>query len=153
MSGLTSKYLEDFGKKYCNTFLGVYPSDLHPNIKDNSKFSLIFNESKHDQEGTHFVGVYATRKRIFLMDSLGLKCENENILEFLKSSKRDIVETKKQIQSFDSIYCGYFSIAFILFMCVHESPSMFLRIFSTKNLEANNKIVVDLIICLLKKIK
>ena len=153
MSGLTSKYLEDFGKKYCNTFLGVYPSDLHPNIKNKSTFSLIFNESKHDQEGTHFVGVYANRKRIFLMDSLGLKCENENILEFLKSSKRDIVETKKQIQSFDSIYCGYFSIAFILFMCVHEYPSKFLKNFSTKNLEANNKIVVDLIICLLKKIK
>ena len=85
------------------------------------------------------------------MDSLGLKCENENILEFLKSSKRDIIETKKQIQSFDSIYCGYFSISFVFFMCLNESPAKFLKIFSIKNLEANNKIVVDLIICLLKK--
>ena len=65
MSGLTSKYLEDFGKKYCKIFLGVFPSDIHPNIENCEKFSLIFNESAHDQEGTHFVSVYANKKKYF----------------------------------------------------------------------------------------
>lgn len=153
MSGLTSKYLENFGQKYCNFFLGVFPSDLHPDILKRKNFSLIFNESEHDKEGTHFVGIYANQKKIFLMDSLGLKCENINILKFLQSSERDIVEIKHQIQSFDSIYCGYFSVAFILFMCVKESPPDFLKIFSKKNLKTNDKIVIDLILCLLKENK
>ncbi len=151
MSGLTSKYLEDFGKKICDYFVGVYPCDLAPNIEHLDVFTLIFNESKHDEDGTHFVCIYADKKDIILFDSLGLKCENPFILNFLKSTGRDIIETRHQIQSFDSIFCGYFCLGFVLFMCKKKNINSFFEIFHKTNLKLNDKIIVDMIIFLINK--
>ena len=150
MSGLTSKYLEELGQKYCKNFLGVFPCNLHPNIEKSVIFSVIFNESKHDETGTHFVCVYAKKNDIFYFDSLGLKCENKYILKFLEKSQRNIIDVNKQIQSFDSIFCGYFCLSYILFMCLNKNLSSYFNMFNMENLKINDKIVTELIIKLLK---
>ena len=150
MEGLTSKHLEDFGQKHCKNFLGVFSCDLHPDITKRTTFSVIFNESKHNEDGTHFVSVYAKKNVVYYFDSLGLKCENEYILKFLNSTRRNVIEICRQIQSFHSIFCGYFSLSFILYMCNNMSYKKYINMFSTQNLKLNDKIVVELIIKLLK---
>ena len=150
MTGLTSKYLEQMGQKYCKNFIGVFPCNIQPNIKKYVNFSLIFNESKHNEKGTHFVCLYAKKNNIFYFDSLGLKCENEYILNFLEKSKRNIIDVDTQIQSFDSIFCGFFCLSFVIFMCQNKNFKSYLNIFNKENLKLNDKIVTDLLIQLLK---
>jgi len=149
MSGLTSKHLESFGQKHCENFLGVFSCDIHPEINGKKVFSVIFNESTHDEDGSHFVCIYAREKTLYYFDSLGLKCENKYILQFINLCNRKIVETNIQIQSYDSIFCGYFCLSFILFMCLNISYNKYFNFFSKTNLTLNDKIVVHLIIKLL----
>jgi hypothetical protein len=56
MAGLTNKYVEDFGRKHCKNFIGTFPCNILPDVEENDIFSLVFNESRHDEEGSHFVG-------------------------------------------------------------------------------------------------
>lgn len=147
--GLTANYLENLGKKHCKHFLGVFSCNMHPNIENCEIFSVIFNESRHNEEGTHFVCVFAKKNVIYYFDSLGLKCENDYIIRFLNSSGREIIEIRKQIQSFESVFCGFFSLSFILCMCKNISEINYVKMFNTKNLKLNDIIVVDLIIKIL----
>jgi len=147
MSGLTNGYVENLGKKHCKYFLGVFPCNVQPKINKNTKnFSLIFNESKHDEDGTHFIAIYSRDNTIYYFDSLGLKCENEYILKFMNQFGRNIIQNDKQIQSYNSIFCGYFCLSFITFMTKHDNVKKFLNIFNDKNLKLNDKIVVELLI-------
>lgn len=148
MSGLTNKYVEDFGLKHCKNFLGVFPCNLHPEVGIANSFSIIFNESKHDEEGTHFVCVYSNEKIIYYFDSLGLKLENDYILNFINKHLhgKKLTENKTQIQSYDSIFCGYFCLSFAMFMTSNINIKKYYNIFNVNNLKINDKIVVDLII-------
>jgi hypothetical protein len=69
MSGLTNGQLETLGKKmFKNNFSGVYPSDSTPHIsKNNHNFSLIFNLSKHNKPGTHYVAVIKKKKKYCIL--------------------------------------------------------------------------------------
>lgn len=150
MSGLTNGYVEDIGKKHCKNFLGVFPCNVHPKInKKTTDFSIIFNESKHNEDGTHFVAIYCYKDKIFYFDSLGLKCENNYILKFISSLERDIIQSDKQVQSYNSIFCGYFCLAFVIYMIEHRNLRKFLNIFDEKNLKLNDKVVVEFLINLL----
>ena len=151
MSGLTNDYVETLGKKHCKSFIGVFPCNIHPEINKSTKqFSLIFNESKHNESGTHFVAVYSNNNKIFYFDSLGLKCENEYVLKFLKSFEKEIIQNSKQIQSYNSIFCGYFCLAFVNFMSKQNNLKHFLNIFNDKNLKLNDTIVVEFLINLIR---
>lgn len=154
MSGLTNKYVEDFGKKHCENFIGVFPCNIHPKLDRNTdNFSIIFNESKHNENGSHFVAIYANKNIIYYFDSLGLKCENEYILKFIQSFRKTLLQNNLQIQSYNSIFCGYFCLAFIIFISSQKSINelkKFYDIFNVKNLKLNDKIVSELLIELLK---
>jgi len=150
MSGLTNGYVESIGKKHCKGFLGVFPCNIQPTIKQiNKNFSLIFNESKHNEDGSHFIAVFSNSHKIYYFDSLGLKCENEYILKFINQFNKEIIENNVQIQSYNSIFCGYFCLAFVIFMSINKNHKSFFEIFNVKNLKLNDQIVVDLLIKLL----
>jgi len=148
MSGLTNKYVEDLGKKHCDNFLGVFPCNIHPDVKKINFFSIIFNESKHDEEGTHFVCIYSDKKNIYYFDSLGLKLENIYILNFINKNLngKKFTENKTQIQSYDSIFCGYFCLSFIIYMSSKMNIKKYYKFFSSENLKINDKIVVELLL-------
>lgn len=150
MSGLTNKYVERLGNQYLKTFVGVYPCDIQPNVGEGEIFSIIFNESKHNEEGTHFVAIYANKRYLYYFDSLGLKLENKYIEMFCGLQGRQLIESKKQVQSFDSLFCGYFCISFLMFMEKIGYFSRFFECFSKTDLNINNKIAVELIINLAK---
>lgn len=138
MSGLTNGYLNETGKKMIGkTFIGSFPCDLQPNVRNKKKISIIFNLSKHNEKGTHFVAVFADSKRLLYFDPLGNKCENKNIIKFLKRNKesRKIVKKSPKIQSDESIFCGYFCLGFLLAMSLNIPSKIF---FNTFNLKSQN---------------
>lgn len=151
MSGLTNKYVEDLGKKHCKNFIGTFPCNILPDIRGKDTFSLVFNESKHNEEGSHFVCIFADKNYIYFFDSLGLKCENEYILNFLRTTGRKIKENDIQIQSYDSIFCGYFCLSFIFYMSKGYIYTKYFKIFSKNDLKLNDKIVIELLLKMLNK--
>ena len=150
MSGLTNKYVENIGKEHCRDFIGTFPCNILPEIEGKESFSVIFNESRHDEEGTHFVAVFANKEKIFYFDSLGLKCENKYINSFIETSGREIKENNVQIQSYNSIFCGYFCLSFIIFMTKKYEYDKYFEIFSKNNLKLNDTITVDLLLAMMK---
>jgi hypothetical protein len=151
MSGLTNKYVEDIGKKHSKNFIGTFPCNIHPDVQGKETFSLVFNESKHNEEGSHFVCVFAEKNKIYYYDSLGLKCENKYILEFLNTSGRKIKENDIQIQSYDSIFCGYFCLSFVFYMSKGYVYEKYFKIFDKNNLKLNDKIVIELLLEIINK--
>jgi hypothetical protein len=149
MTGLTNKYVEDIGKLLCKNFIGTFPCNILPDIKNVKSFSIIFNESRHDEEGSHFVAVFADKEKIYYFDSLGLKCENKYILNFILSTGREIIENNTQIQSYDSIFCGFFCLSFIIYMSKKCEYKNFFKIYS-KNLKLNDEITVELLLAMIK---
>lgn len=148
MSGLTNQYVEDLGKQIIGKdFLGTFPCDIHPNVKKKNVFYLVFNLSKHDTKGSHFIAIFADEKNLVYFDPLGHKCENKDILSFLKTAKKKRkLKTKFQkIQSCSSIFCGFFCIAFLLSRYCKEPFHSFFKNFSKTNLELNDNTVVNYI--------
>jgi hypothetical protein len=83
MSGLTNQYVEELGKTLIGKeFLGTFPCDIHPNVKKKNVFYLVFNLSKHDTKGSHFIAVFADNKNLMYFDPLGHKCDNKDIYNF-----------------------------------------------------------------------
>jgi hypothetical protein len=151
MSGLTNGYVEKIVKKNCKGFIGVFPCNIQPkNMKNEKNFSLIFNESKHNEDGSHFIAVCSDSNNIYYFDSLGLKCENAYILKFLNQFDKKIIENNKQIQSYNSIFCGYHCLAFVLYMSMNKKYESFFTFFDDNNLKLNDEIVIHLLIKLLK---
>ena len=83
MSGLTNEYVEKIGKKILGQiFLGTFPCDLHPKVKSKKMFCLVFNLSKHDTKGSHFIAVFASKKDIIYFDPYGGNLTNTFIKKF-----------------------------------------------------------------------
>jgi hypothetical protein len=158
MLGLTNNELEKMSKKILGeTFLGVYPSNVKPGItKYNNfstkynNFSLIFNLSKHNEKGTHFVAVVIKNKTVFYFDSYGKPCENENILNFLNQLSPVYFYNKFSIQADNSIFCGIFCLGFLL-SCqkLNLTPEKFINLFTYKSTE-NDQIATNFIVRNLK---
>ena len=145
--GLTIEYIEEIGKQlFSDHFYGCYPADIQPRIKKKT-FSIIFNLSNHNEEGSHFVAIFADTKYLLYFDSFGEKCSNKLILKFLKKEKKDRVfkSNKRVIQSCDSAFCGFFCIGFILSQQMKLPLTKFVKLFSNTNLKQNDDIVIKFI--------
>ena len=151
MGGLTNKELEDLCKFFFKeNFLGVYPCDVLPN-KNFEKFSVIFNLSKHYENGSHFISVTGNKRKIIYFDSFGEPCDNEHILKYMKSFKKPIKVSKQQLQSVHSNFCGLYCLYFLIRCFLkNESLKNFLNHFGIKSLMKNDKLLLKYI---LKEIK
>lgn len=144
MIGLTNDYVENLGLRLVGNYLGTFPCDIQPDVEGLKSFSLVFNESKHDDEGSHFVCVYSTEDKIYYFDSMGLSLENDYIKMFVFSCGRPVVLSDVQIQSFNSNMCGFFCICFLLYMSLGMNFKNFFKCFSS-DLKLNDIIVIDFI--------
>jgi len=61
-----------------------------------------------------------------------------------------LVENKEQVQSFDSLFCGYFCLCFLKYMETTANFPSFCGHFSKSNLKLNDLIVTDFLIKLMK---
>jgi hypothetical protein len=148
MVGLTNEYVENLGKLICgNHFVGTFPCDILPDVDKKKKFALVINLSKHNTSGSHFIAIFADKNNFLYFDPLGMKCENKDILKFIKKNKkrRKMKQKFRKIQSDDSIFCGFFCIAFLISQKLSIPNDLFLKIFDKRNLLRNDKIVINFI--------
>lgn len=148
MSGLTNSEVDFFGKKLLKHFIGVYPCDLLPQSRK-KYYCFIVNLDHHYEKGSHFVSLYIKNKFVFYFDSLGEKCNNLHILDYVKKLNKKLIVQSTKIQSNDSIFCGLYAIAYL--MCVENKIPIikFKKIFIS-DLKMNDKLVVNFISNLFK---
>ena len=147
MSGLTNGYLTDIGKVIIGkSFLGSFPCDMQPKIKRRN-FSVIFNLSKHTEKGTHFIAIFGDNKRLLYFDPLGNKCNNIDILTFIKKHRRfrKVLTKFKQIQSDASIFCGFYCLGFLLAMTQGLTIPSFFKKFNMTHLGENDTHIIKFI--------
>lgn len=148
MVGLTNIEVENIGKKLLgNLFVGVYPADSIPNIKNMTNKSIIFNLSKHTEPGSHYIAVYFKRTKILYFDSYGKSLTNKYIKKNLKKYKRPIFFHTRSIQEPNSIFCGLFALAYLKAVQKNKtSPNNFYKFFNNPPDKQNDEIVTDYLI-------
>lgn len=155
MNGLTNKYVEDlcnlFFKKNRETFLGVFPSDVIPKTRK-KEFAIIFNLSKHDEPGSHFIAIVKKIDKILYFDSLGKKCSVQTIKSFIQKFKLPVIFNTKQIQHNLSNFCGYFCFHF-LYHCFYLKQSLpsYVKLFPFKELKQNDNLLLSFILNFINK--
>lgn len=144
--GLTNRFVEKIGRKILGKkFKGVYPADSHPNMK--SKHFIIFNQSNHDEIGTHFVCFGIVKNKLIYFDSLGFKLDNNKLIKFRKNKfkkKLRFVDMRVKIQSNMSNFCGIFCLAFLLSLKLRDRQ--FFNQFDFYNLKNNDEIALNYIL-------
>lgn len=156
MSGITNKDLEKLSRLFLNkNFLGVFPCDVIPNSnKDN--MSVIFNLSKHNEKGSHFIAIIKRLKKIIYFDSFGKECDNEDIRKYLRKFNLHIEYNKEQIQDNSSSLCGYYCFYFLYF-CFMQNRSLaaFIKKFNInpQNLITNDTVLMKYITKVIEKNK
>lgn len=148
MSGITNGYLEKISKKILgNEFLGVYPCDAHPKI-NKKNFYIIFNLSKHYEEGSHFVCLAKKDNVLTYFDALGTSLTNKDIKKFIKNlikSPLIFLDLKTKIQSDKSDFCGFFCLGFLIAQKKNIAPIKFFNMFE-KRKEKNDSIIKNFIL-------
>lgn len=147
--GMSNFDLEQLGKKCLLNFKGVYPSDSFPIIKkkDELFFSVIFNLSPHNEDGSHFIAVVKKQNNFYYFDSFGDPCNVISLKNNLSNITSKIIYSAKQIQDSKSIYCSLFCLAFILHVQKNVSNNIisFLKLFDNE-LKMNDRIVKNIVI-------
>lgn len=95
-----------------NQFLGVYSRDNLPNqCKPNT--SLILNLDNENGPGTHWVCIYnGSPDAIEYFDSYGFP-PPEEVINYMKKCNKDIAYSTSQLQSLNSVMCGYYCMYYI----------------------------------------
>ena len=149
INGMSNFDLEQLGKKCLINFKGVYPSDSFPILKkkDTLFFSVIFNLSPHDEEGSHFIAVVKKGHHLYYFDSFGDPCNVKTLKNSLSNITSEIIYSAKQIQQTKSIYCSLFCLAFILHVQKNVSNNIisFFKLFDN-DLKMNDRIVKNIVI-------
>jgi hypothetical protein len=137
---VTNGYIEKTGFKILKNFLGCFPSDLQPKTRKEN-FSIVFNLSKHDEEGTHFVAIYTNKTELIYFDSFGKPMENVLLKNFVKKhiKKKKYSFNNTKIQHDQSSFCGIFCLSFLTSMENKQTLKKFISNFNLTHLEKNDK--------------
>ena len=138
-------YIDKTGKKVLKNFLGCFPADLPPKTKK-SNFSVIFNLSKHNEEGSHYVAIYSTTKKIIYFDSFGQPIKNNLIKIFVKKylKRKKFLFNKVKIQDDQSSFCGIFCLSFLACQEKNISLQKYVNLFDKSSLKENDKTCVNI---------
>ena len=82
---------------------------------------------------------------ITYFDSFGIDCFDTNILKVLTRSNKRRIHSNVILQSYESFFCGYFCLAYLISVEKNETLQEFCSYFEKTNLSNNDWIVVDLI--------
>ncbi len=156
MNGLTNKYLESLSNLFFKNigkkkFLGVFPSDVLPETR-RKEFAVIFNLSKHNELGSHFIAIVKKVNEIIYFDSFGEKCYVPTIKSFIQKFGLPITFNTKKIQDDRSNFCGYFCFHF-LYHCFYLNKSLlsYVKIFPTRELKQNDNLLLSCILRIINK--
>jgi hypothetical protein len=99
--------------KYIPHFRGVYTRDILPK-RILKKECGVINTDTINGNGKHWICYYNDPKSEYIefFDSFGLTPAQE-ILTYLETSGKDILYNSSQLQTNDSIKCGYYCVYYI----------------------------------------
>lgn len=149
MSGLTNDYLERTAKRLLGSnFLGVFSADGYKKSRRKKSFSIIFNTDLMKNPGKHFVAIHVSRNSLDYFDSFGSPNIEKNISKFIKKTKKKCFMHCEAIQDVESSFCGFYSLAFLLWMNKRrKNSSCFYDMFKVgSNLQVNDEIVIKYIL-------
>lgn len=149
MKGLTNEYLHALSKKLIGKeFLGVYPCDVIPKMKNNSTSFIIFNTGRSNTEGEHFVAIKVTKKNVFYFDSFGEPPSNKDISNFLLAiiGRKKFEYNISPIQDDSSNFCGFYCLAYLMSAKKKWSFKRFKNLFSIQNKKKNDSKVIKFIV-------
>ena len=139
LSDMDIKYILKAQKIKLN---GVYMKDEFPSKLKNG-FYVINLQSSNDGNGTHWTALYYSSKHSFYFDPFGFLAPIE-----IEQKLKTYLYNDKQIQNLKSTACGYYCIAFILFMDGQKNKEMgfksFVDVFSN-NSKRNDEILYNLL--------
>ena len=99
-------------------------------IKDGA---YVVNLDEYVDVGTHWIALFCKRNEIVYFDSFGVEHVPKEIKEFVEN--KNIRANIFQVQSNNSIMCGYFCIRFIDFMLAGKKLTDFTSLFSPYDFE------------------
>jgi len=118
-----------------STFRGVYSRDTIPT--DLTHGSGIINLETSYEGGSHWVCFYSFVDYIFYIDSYGLQPPEE----FISKSTKKIKYSNSEIQTADSIMCGYYCIYCIESLDKGMTPYDFIMQYDTHPTERNETLI------------
>ena len=142
--GLSNNYLDNLMHDLSiRSYLGTYPCDKAPNLSSAlHPSSYIINLDSSQSPGSHWVSIYIKRNCVLYFDSYGRR-PSEELNITLKSANKKVIYSNKRIQSFNSIFCGYFCVAFIISQEIGLSLNKFLNLFSYTNQIENTSLITS----------
>lgn len=136
---------------------GIYSSNNIPNhiLNGQQDFAIIVNLARQNEKGTHFVTIIQAQKKMFLFDSLTTpRYMLPNNIKQWMDTKNGVNVLSTPIQNFNSEFCGFYCIYFILWLSLPNSSKVLNRFsvtkFNYKNLKQNDAICIKMIIKMLK---
>jgi hypothetical protein len=145
MSGLSNAYLEKMAFKLIGKklFHGVFPADGLSKVPKKKNYCLIFNIDKASGPGIHFISIFVRSNKLFYFDSFGKDNIQKDINNFILRNNKKCIMFCKKIQHKNSNFCGFFALAFLLWMKKNRQSRNFYKMFNYKNLKINNSIVTN----------
>jgi hypothetical protein len=138
MNTLTNNDINYILYNIVDNYDGCYMSDEGYKIKDG--YYYIYNLNNSKQKGSHWVSLYKNKSgKSFYFDSYGFVCDKE-IEPYIKPYKYN----HHQIQDINSSSCGYYCIAFIVFMkyCDNKFDD-FIKMFDKNDFKLNEFILYN----------
>ena len=127
-------------------FNGVCSRDNLAEIKDEAYVMYL---DEYSDIGTHWVALYVQNNDVTYFDSFGVEHIPKEIKIFIGRPSSSALHSKNiktnifRIQAYDSIRCGYFSIAFIDFMLAGKTLTEFTNLSSPNKFRRNYDIILN----------
>ena len=137
LSDMDIKYILKAQKIKLN---GVCMKDELPSKLKNG-FYVINLQSSNDGNGTHWTALYYSSKHSFYFDPFGFLAPIE-----IEQKLKSYLYNDKQIQNLKSTACGYYCIAFIIFMNERKNKKLGFDIFInefSRNTKNNDKLLYN----------
>lgn len=144
--------------RYSSTFKGVFPKDILPQrntSKSSGRSGYILNTDISNQPGKHWVALFVDKNTIYYFDSYGGDPFKDvylsRFIELVGNRRKKVYKNNRRVQQLTSPVCGYYAIAFILYMEKKASYHTFLSLFN-KSYSYNDSLVTRLALELSKTV-
>ena len=119
--------------RYVSSFLGVFPSDLHPRHSITCSGTHIVNTDPHRDSGSHWLAFhFQTRSHsAYNFDSYGLPPYIPSIQSFIRRNRSVWNYNTVQLQGTTSTMCGKYCCLFALYMDRGYTPKRFVGLLAT----------------------
>ena len=130
------------------SYLGAFPACVLPKT-DKNIYSFISNTSNHlDVKGEHWVGWFVNGDKVTFFDSYGRSPYDATLPHHFKTfanNFKTLEFSKRRIQGWTSVACGYFTIHFIYAFSLGINYKNFLTDYFRTNFEGNDSIVYEIV--------